>query len=174
MDPFVAEIRVFAFNFAPTGWAFCNGQLLPISQNTALFSLLGTTYGGDGRSTFALPNLQGRVAIHQNQGPGLSERFLGESGGADSVTLLQSEIPSHNHLVACAPANSGQSNNAANNLPGHSNNAVNLIYNAQAPNTQFNPQAITVAGGNQPHNNDMPTLVLNICIALQGIFPSRG
>src|ERR1700733_1862166 len=99
MDPFVAEIRIFLFNFAPKGWAFCNGQILPLSQNTALFSLLGTTYGGDGKSTFGLPNMQGMAPMQQGQGPGLSQRFLGETGGEETVTLLQTEIPSHNHFA---------------------------------------------------------------------------
>ena len=173
MNPFVAEIRVFPFNFAPKGWAFCDGQILSISQNTALFSLLGTTYGGDGKSNFALPNLQGSVPIHQGQGSGLTLRSLGESGGSDTVTLLDSEMPAHNHSVMSAPTNSGQTNTAAGNFPGHANVAANLIYNTQAPNVQFNQNGVAPAGGSQPHNSAMPTLILNFCIALQGVFPPR-
>ena len=177
-SPFVAEIRCFPFNFAPKGWAFCAGQLLPISQNTALFSLLGTTYGGDGKSTFELPNLQGRVPIHPGQGPGLSLYVLGQEGGSDVVTLLQSEIPIHTHNLGANNLNSGQVSIASQNAPAKAinssnSNAVN-IYSTSAPNTQFNPLVISIAGGSQPHNNDMPTLVLNFCIAMQGIFPPRG
>ncbi len=169
-DPFVAEIRIFPFNFAPTGWAKCNGQLLPLSQNTALFSLLGTTYGGNGKSNFALPDLQGNAPMHAGQGPGLSERFLGEQGGSESTTLLVSEIPLHNHLMRNhdidlaelnAPSQQrslAQSANATTYTP-----AVNL--------TQMSPQSLAPAGGSQPHNNMQPYLTLNFCIALQGIFP---
>jgi microcystin-dependent protein len=176
MDPFVAEIRCFGFNFAPKGWAFCNGQLMAISQNTALFSLLGTTYGGDGKSTFALPNLQGSVPMHQGQGPGLSLRDLGEVSGSDTINLLQSEMPGHQHSVHSSPSNSGLVNQAAGNVPGKAvdsvPNPVN-VYAAAPNNAQLNPFSITVAGGGLPHNNDMPTLVLNYCIALQGVFPPR-
>jgi microcystin-dependent protein len=172
-DPFVAEIRIFPFNFAPTGWAFCSGQLLPISQNTALFSLLGTTYGGDGKSTFALPNLQGSVPMHPGQGSGLSLRDLGEQSGVESVTLLQSEIPVHTHglLAQGAPADT--------NLPTAS--SFSRVIGAQpylppsgAPLVQMAPQALTAAGGGLPHNNLMPYLVFNFCIALQGVFPPRS
>lgn len=167
-DQFVAEIRIFGFNFPPTGWAFCDGQLLPISQNTALFSLLGTTYGGDGKSTFALPDMQGNVPIHHGQGQGLSERFLGEMSGVESVTLLQSEIPVHTHIAS-------QSVRPADNLdPGAlALGTGNNIYDTTGPNQQLAPQALAPAGGSLPHNNMMPYLTLNFCIAMQGIFPPR-
>jgi len=174
-DPFVAEIRAFGFNFAPKGWAQCNGQLLPISQNTALFSLLGTTYGGDGRSNFALPNLQGSVPMHAGQGPGLTLRDLGERSGTDTVTVLLSEMASHFHNVQCSVVNNGQVNTASNNVPGRVVNAAGAVnvYTTTAPNAQFNPSVISFVGSSFPHNNDMPTLVLNFCIAMQGVFPPR-
>jgi microcystin-dependent protein len=152
-DPFVAEIRIFPFNFAPKGWAFCDGQILPISQNTALFALLGTTYGGDGKSTFALPDLQGSTPMQQGQGPGLSLRDLGEIGGEQNVTLLQSEMPSHTHGVQAAGAHD--------------------VYAGPPPNVNMSPLATSVTGGSLPHNNMMPYLGLNFCIALQGVFPPR-
>ena len=160
MDPFVAEIRVFPFNFAPKGWAFCDGQLLPISQNTALFSLLGTYYGGDGKSTFALPDLQGSAPLDQGQGAGLSDYFIGQSGGSQNVTLLQSEMPIHNHQ-AQGVATGNQWGSLANGY-------------ATTITTTLAPSAITNNGGSQPHNNMQPYLVLNFIIALQGIFPSRN
>ncbi|MFL5806984.1 MAG: phage tail protein [Roseiflexaceae bacterium] len=169
--PFVAEIRIFGLNFAPTGWAFCNGQLMPISQNTALFSLLGTTYGGDGRTTFALPNLQGSVPMHPGQGPGLSPRDLGETGGSNSVTLITSEMPLHSHALQ---ASIGV---AAGRDPTDAAIARSRGANAYGPATSLvtmNPQALAVAGGSQPHNNMQPYLTLTFCIALQGIFPSRS
>ena len=168
-DPFVAEIRMFGFNFAPTGWAFCNGQLLPISQNTALFSLLGTTYGGDGKSTFALPDLQGSVPIHPGQGQGLSLYDLGQTGGTSAVTLLTSEIPSHSHSFT-ATEEIVNENNVTNNFFG----AGESRYAPPAAITQMAPQALPPAGGDLPHNNLMPYLVVNFCIALQGIFPPRS
>ena len=167
-DQFLAEIRIFGFNFPPTGWAFCNGQLMPLSQNTALFALLGTFYGGDGKSTFALPNMQGNVPIHEGQGQGLSERVLGEMSGVESVTLLQSEIPVHTHVAS-------QSVRPADNLdPGSlALGTGNNIYDTTAPNQQLAPQALAPTGGGLPHNNMMAYLTLNFCIALQGIFPQR-
>ena len=171
-DNFVAEIRIFPFNFAPTGWAFCDGQILPISQNTALFSLLGTTYGGDGKSTFALPNLEDCAPMQQGQGPGLSQRFLGEVGGEQSVTLLQSEIPAHSHNVQAAPSGAlpSPTNNAwSSGLKGHPG-----VYAAPGSNVSMNPVATAITGGSLPHNNMPPYLTLNFCIALQGIFPSRS
>jgi microcystin-dependent protein len=171
MDPFVAEIRIFPFNFAPKGWAFCDGQLLPLSQNTALFSLLGTTYGGDGKSNFALPNMQGNAPMHPGQGPGLSLHDLGETGGSETVTLLESEIPSHSHfqrasiddadLTIPTPARvlakaSGQ------NVYAPTASLISMSGNALAP-----------AGGDQPHNNMQPYLTLNFCIAMQGVYPPR-
>jgi microcystin-dependent protein len=170
-DQFLAEIRAFPFTFAPAGWAFCNGQLIPISQNTALFALLGTTYGGDGKSTFALPDLQGRAAMQHGQGPGLTTRFLGESAGSSSVTLIESEMPVHTHtlradLVDLADT-STPSPNAAYGL-----SSGGTLYQA-APNAQLDPLALGVAGGSLPHNNMQPYLTLSFCIALQGIFPQR-
>ena len=171
-DPFVAEIRLGGFNFAPKGWAFCDGQLLPLSQNTALFSLLGTTYGGDGKSNFSLPNLQGRMPMHPGQGPGLSLHDLGETGGTETVTLLESEIPRHTHqALAASPADPAAASPAGATLgaaptrpyiaPGSSTSAVSM-----AP--------AQPAGGGLPHNNLPPFLVMNFIIALQGVFPSRS
>jgi microcystin-dependent protein len=172
-DPFVAEIRVFACNFAPKGWAFCDGQLMPISQNTALFSLLGTYYGGDGRVTFALPNLQGSVPIQAGQGPGLSDRFLGEASGTPYVTLLESEIQAHTHTEQ-ALALFGASNDPIGRLPSKPFGG-GLLFDPGAANlVTMNPNSIGVTGGSQPHNNTMPTLTLNYCIALQGVFPPRS
>lgn len=172
-DPFVAEIRIFPFNFAPKGWAWCNGQILPLSQNTALFSLLGTTYGGDGKSTFALPNLQGRSAMHPGQGPGLSLYFLGQEGGSDTVSLLESEIPAHSHsLMANAnPANLATPSSARSLARASPGNA----YKAPAGQalTPMSDNALSPAGGDQPHNNLMPYLTLLFNIALQGVFPPR-
>jgi microcystin-dependent protein len=170
MDPFVAEIRMFAGNFPPKGWAFCNGQLLPISQNTALFSLLGTFYGGDGKSTFALPNLQASAPMQSGQGPGLSERFLGEQGGEPSVTLLTSEMPSHNH-VAQAKSALGNSQTPAAQTWGGSNNAKQYVNTA--PNIAMSALALAVSGSSFPHNNMQPYLAVNFIIALQGVFPQR-
>ena len=173
-SPFVAEIRIFPFNFAPTGWAVCNGQLLPISQNTALFSLLGTTYGGDGKSTFALPNLQGAAPMHPGQGPGLSLYDLGQMGGSDTVTLIVSEIPVHNHALRAV------SDFATLQAPGpdralaRSQNALAYQTNSTQNLVTLNPQALTPAGGSLPHNNMQPYLTFNFCIALQGVFPPRG
>ena len=175
MDPFVAEIRIFPFNFAPKGWAFCNGQLLPISQNTALFSLLGTTYGGNGQSNFALPDLQGSAPMHPGQGPGLSLHDLGETGGSQTVTLLQSEIPVHAHTVNAAINANGDLLNPAGGIwaqaPG---GRGSLQLYAPAPgNGAMNPNALKPTGGDQPHNNMQPYLTLSFCIALQGVFPPR-
>jgi microcystin-dependent protein len=170
-DPFVAEIRIFPFNFAPKGWAFCDGQLLPISQNTALFSLLGVTYGGDGKSTFALPDLQGTAPMHPGQGPGLSLHDLGETGGSEAVTLLESEIPVHSHVLLAAGGDPAESNDPTGNALSRSS------LNAYTSNLTFTPmaaQSLAPAGGSQPHNNMMPYLTLNFCIALQGVFPPRS
>ncbi|AEE52994.1 phage tail protein [Haliscomenobacter hydrossis] len=166
-DPFVAEIRIFPFNFAPKGWAWCDGQLLPLSQNTALFSLLGTTYGGNGKSNFALPDLQGRAPMHPGQGPGLSLHDLGETGGSETVSLLESEIPSHSHAVRTVN-DSGLNNDPSNALVARAS-----IYNATLTSTAMSPNALAPAGGDQPHNNMMPYLTFYFCIALQGVFPPR-
>ncbi|KAF2341825.1 phage tail protein [Flavobacterium tistrianum] len=171
MDQFVAEIRLFPFNFAPVGWAMCNGQLLPISQNTGLFSLLGTTYGGDGKSTFALPNLQGSVPMHPGQGAGLSLHDLGETGGSENVSLLESEIPSHNHSLMAATLNS-QSTSPTNNSLGRGNPI--RVYSQTGNNANMSFNSVSIAGSGFPHNNMMPYLTMNFCIALQGIFPARG
>jgi microcystin-dependent protein len=170
-EPFVAEIRMFPFNFAPTGWALCDGQLLPISQNTALFSLLGTTYGGDGKSNFALPNLQGCAPMHPGEGPGLSLHDLGEMSGSDTVTLLQSEIPAHTHTLTAksSPANrTAPAGNAIARVSGSTPYAP-----AAAPTAQLADVALVPAGGEQPHNNLQPYLTLSFAIALQGVFPPR-
>jgi microcystin-dependent protein len=171
-DPFVAEIRIFPFSFAPKGWAFCDGQLLPLSQNTALFSLLGTTYGGDGKSNFALPDLQGRAPMHPGQGPGLSLYDLGQTGGSDTVTLLQSEIPSHAHTLK-ANVNVAESPDPGGNSFARGS-SVNIYQTNSTQNlVAMAPQALTPAGGDQPHNNLQPYLTLSYNIALQGVFPPR-
>ena len=176
MDPFIAEIRIFTGNFAPIGWAFCNGQLLLISQNTALFSILGTNYGGDGRTTFGLPNLQGRVPIMAGRGPGLADRTLGEIGGTPTVALGNSEMPAHTHQVACL-SKAGTQNTPTGALwaSAHCGRPSTNMYAASGGTTDI-PMAATLAptGGGQPHNNMHPFLTLNFIIALQGIFPSRG
>lgn len=173
-SPFVAEIRIFPFFFAPKGWAFCNGQLLPLAQNTALFSLLGTTYGGNGTTNFALPNFQGSAPLHPGQGPGLSLYDLGQTGGTQTVTLTQSEIPLHAHAVNVnngagtkvgAQGNVWAEANAERGQKMYSNNVVNPSAMA--------PQAVAVSGSGLPHNNMPPYLTFNFCIALQGVFPSR-
>src|SRR5687767_5536278 len=172
-DPFVAEIRIFPFNFAPRGWAWCDGQLLPLSQNTALFSLLGTTYGGNGMSNFALPDLQGRAPMHPGQGPGLSLHDLGETGGSETVTLLESEIPAHAHqmLGNAFPANiqaPGPDRVLATSTGG--------VAYKDPPQTvaALAPDAVSSAGGDQPHNNMQPYLTFYFNIALQGVFPPRS
>jgi microcystin-dependent protein len=171
-NPFLAEIRIFPFNFPPQGWAFCNGQVLPISQNTALFSLLGTTYGGDGKSNFALPNMQGNAPMHPGQGPGLSLHDLGETGGSDTVTLLESEIPQHSHGLS-ASNQQGTDQSPINEMFAGGVGGINL-YAAPASITPLANATVAPAGGDQPHNNLMPYLTLNFCIALQGVFPARS
>jgi microcystin-dependent protein len=173
-DPFVAEIRIFPFNFAPKGWATCDGQILPLSQNTALFSLLGTTYGGDGKSNFALPNLAGSAPMHPGQGPGLSLHDLGEIGGVQNVTLLQGEMPFHNHGMQGDFAQSDIT--APTNLTCYSRSAPGNAYmtNSSANLVQMNQQMLAIAGGSLPHNNMQPYLTLLFCIALQGVFPPRS
>jgi len=170
-EPFIGEIRVFGFNFPPIGWATCAGQLLPISQNTALFSILGTYFGGDGRSNFALPNLQGNVPLHVGSGSGLTPRTVGETGGAPQVTLTQVEMPAHAHSANCHSGN-GTSYGPANNV--WATDAGGGSEYAAAPNTTMAANALSVTGGSQAHNNMQPYLAMNFCIALQGIFPSRS
>ena len=173
-NPFVAEIRIFTGNFAPAGWAQCNGQLMPISQNTALFSLLGTTYGGDGKSTFALPNLQGCAPMQAGQGPGLSLRDLGETAGEQTVTLLQTEMPAHAH-GAQGSSGSNQAAPVGNAwASGQKLGGGNIYAASGANNVQMNPFALSNGGGNLPHNNMPPFLGLTFIIALQGVFPARA
>ncbi|MEA2301264.1 MAG: hypothetical protein QOE44_1799 [Solirubrobacteraceae bacterium] len=176
-DPFVAEIRIFPFNFAPTGWATCDGQLLPISQNTALFSLLGTSYGGDGRSTFGLPDLQGRVPVSQGQGPGLSSYAVGEALGSDTVTLLDGEMPAHSHVLSAEdPSIQGADQSAPSSTSVLAASTGGFAYqpNASTQPVQMNPAAVATLGGSQPHNSLQPYLTLTFCIALQGVYPPRS
>lgn len=175
-EPFVAEIRILACDFAPTGWAFCDGQILPISQNTALFSLLGVMYGGNGRSNFALPDLQGRAPVGQGQGPGLSDYVVGESGGAASITLLESEMPSHVHAGGntCFSGVAGSQSPARAVFAGENASMTATYVDDTNPAGVMAPDAGAPSGGGQPHNNMMPFLALNFCIALQGVYPQRG
>jgi len=176
-DNFVAEIRIVPFNFAPTGWALCDGQLLSISQNTALFSLLGTTYGGDGKTTFALPNLQGSAPLDAGQGPGLSLYNLGETGGESQVTLTVAQMPAHNHAVSGNVGN-GDVNNPSGNTWAKSHLGKTSINMYSADNggsgLLMHPQAFATSGGSLPHNNLPPYLTMNFIIALQGIYPPRA
>jgi microcystin-dependent protein len=178
-ESFLGEIRMVGWNFAANGWALCNGQLMSINQNTALFSLLGTTYGGDGVSTFALPNLQGRVPIHQGTGPGLSPYTIGEIAGSENITLLTNQMPQHNHLVAVSnqPGAVADPTNAtlAQGNSGSGRTPVPVSdYVASTVTGSLAPTTISIAGGNQPHSNIQPFLCINFIIALVGIFPSRG
>ena len=168
-QPYVGEIRLFAGNFAPAGWMVCEGQLLPISENETLFQLIGTTYGGDGQSTFALPDLRGRVPIHQGTGAGLSNRILAETGGVEQVTLTVNQIPNHTHsfLTSNAP---GTQSNPAGAVPGQSPSVT--LYIEEAPTVSLNAVAVSPGGGSQPHSNLQPYLCLHFIISLFGIFPS--
>ena len=170
-NPVLGEIRMIAFGFPPSGWALCQGQSLSIAEDQDLFQLIGTTYGGDGKSTFALPDLQARVPVEQGQGQGLSEYFLGQEGGEEFVTLIQTEMPGHNHTL------NASTDTATEREPQNQTFATGSgvsIYDVKAPGTTLNPQALAVQGGSLPHNNLQPYLVLNFCIALQGVFPPRG
>ena len=171
--PVLGEIKMFAGNFAPRGYAFCNGQLLAISQNTALFSLLGTNFGGNGITTFGLPDLQGRVPIHWGNGPGLSAYVIGQAGGTENVTLLSTQIPAHSHSLQ---TNSGPGTAAApaSNEVLAMSTTRDKLYSTSAPNTSLSPQSIAATGGNQPHANIQPYLAVTFIIALQGIFPTRN
>lgn len=173
MEPFIAEIKLFAGNFAPLGWAFCEGQLLPINQNQALFSLLGTNYGGDGRTTFALPDLRGRVSVHPGAGPGLSQYRLGEKGGAETITLTAQQMPAHSHSL-----NANTENGDTSDTPGSSladtRGRDNDYMKSGAVNTAMSASSIGSAGDGQAHENRQPYLAINYIIALQGIFPSRS
>lgn len=173
-DPFLSEIRIFAGNFAPIGWAFCNGEIMPISQNTALFSLLGTTYGGDGVSTFALPNLQGSAPLGAGQGAGLSDRLLGGSGGEPAVTLTDAEMPAHVHAAQAAADTNGTTTDPTNAVWSGSTYARSqaALYKTAA-DSSMGPEAVSLSGGSQPHNNMMPYLAMTFIIALQGIYPAR-
>jgi microcystin-dependent protein len=174
-DQFISEIRMFAGNFAPVGWALCNGQLMPISQNTALFSLLGTNFGGDGQSTFGLPNLQGSVPLAFGNGAGLTPRDMGETGGEANVTLLQSEMPQHTH--AAQASTGGGTDSPAGAVWGESKlgkTPMNVYAASGANNVAMSPQALAGAGSYQPHNNMPPYQCLTFIIALQGIFPARS
>jgi microcystin-dependent protein len=173
MDPFVAEIRIFPFNFAPRGWAWCDGQLMPLSQNTALFSLLGTMYGGNGKSNFALPNLQGAAPMFYGQGPGLSLHDEGETGGSDTVSLLESEIPAHSHTMQAANFPGDVQTPTANVTLARSGGGNAYQSNVNQNIVQMNGAALPPAGGDQPHNNLMPYLTFYFNIALQGVFPPR-
>lgn len=164
-EPFLSEIRIFSFNFPPKGWAFCNGQLLPINQNQALFALLGTTYGGNGQTTFALPNLRGQVPIHSGNG-----HTLGETAGESSHTVTQQEMPTHQHLLTASTTDGNTPTPTGNFLGG----VPAKIYSDPTNLTALSPSSVSNVGGSQPHNNMMPYLVLNFCIALQGIFPSQN
>lgn len=173
-DPFLAEIRMFGGNFAPNGWAFCNGQLMSISQNTALFALLGTNYGGDGRATFGLPNLMGAAPMQQGQGIGLSARWLGESGGQPAVTVVTSQMPAHTHSPNALDG-SGDATSPANAIwaSAQLGRIGTNMYSNAAPDQHMNPMTTGMTGGSQPHNNMPPYLCVSFIIALQGIFPQR-
>jgi microcystin-dependent protein len=170
-EPYIGQIQVFGFNFSPKGWAFCNGTVMPIAQNTALFSLLGISYGGNGTTTFQLPNFTGRAGCQQGTGPGLTRRDLGQAFGTSNVTLLTTEMPAHSHGVnAYVPSTSGwPSPGGALSQPGV---ATNRPFSSGSPDTSFAPTMIGQTGGNQPHQNQQPYLAMNFCIALQGIYPS--
>lgn len=181
MEPMIGEVRIFAGNFAPRSWAFCHGQLLPINQNQALFSILGTTYGGDGRTTFALPDLRGRVAVSEGNGPGLSDYRLGQRGGVETVTLNTTQIPSHTHIMTGGVSVSVNTEGATTNEgAGNTLGAGSNIFNANAPEPGENINGVTSTlaagntGGNQSHENRQPYLAVNYIIALQGVFPSRS
>lgn len=170
-EPFIGEISWFGGNFAPRGWAFCNGALLPIAQNTALFSILGTAYGGDGRTTFALPDVRGRTVIHSGSGPGLTPRALGSKGGTENETLTINQIPAHSHNLN---ASAGGANSATPSNNVLANTGRTRIYEGGIPNATMSSSAIAATGGSQPHNNMQPYTTLNCIIAIQGIYPSRS
>jgi len=174
MEPFIGQLQIFGFNFAPRGWMYCNGQLLSIAQYQALFTLIGTVYGGNGTTNFALPDLRGRAALHMGHGPGLSTYEIGQVSGSETVTLLSTQMPAHNHiLLASSIATSDKPSGAVSAPAGTGDGTAVNAYGTQV-NAQMAPMAITQAGGNQPHENMQPYLVLNWCIAVEGIFPSRN
>jgi microcystin-dependent protein len=168
-EPFLAEVKMWGLSFAPRGWAFCNGQLLSIAQNTALFSLVGTTYGGDGRTNFGLPNLQGRLPMHPGSGPGLTPRQLGEKGGVSAVTLAEQQTPSHTHTLSGSEED-GRENDPGGNAPG----VGEQIYSTTAPTDTMSQDALALQGSGQSHTNQQPYLAINFCIALTGMYPSRS
>ncbi len=172
-EPFIAEIRIFAGNFAPRGWAFCNGQLLPIAQNTALFSLIGATYGGDGRTTTALPDLQGRAPMHPGRGPGLTSRRLGEKGGVETITLSEAQMPQHAHSLQGTNAPASSNAPGATSALARSGGGTAFKQGATADAT-LDTGALLPTGGSQPHNNMAPYLAMNFIIALVGLYPSRS
>ncbi|HZS47999.1 MAG TPA: tail fiber protein [Blastocatellia bacterium] len=172
-SPYVGEIRMFGGSFAPVGWALCQGQTIPISQNDTLFNLIGTTYGGDGQETFDLPNLAGRVPVHQGQGPGISQNYvIGETGGVEGVTLTTQQIPNHSHLPACNNTSAGATTNGG--VWGTAPTTANTFYGPTPANVAFNAQAIQPQGGSQPHENMQPFLVVTFIISLFGIFPTQN
>jgi microcystin-dependent protein len=170
--PYIGEIRMFAGNFAPAGWAFCDGQLLAIAENDALFTLIGTTYGGDGQTTFALPDLRGRIPIHQGTGPGLNTRTLGESAGVENVTLTVNQSPTHSHPFIGTASNASATN--PTNAVVASPSTIDLYRPATAPNTNLAANALGITGGSQPHDNMQPFLCISFIISLFGIFPSQS
>ena len=169
--PFIGEIRMFGGNFAPAGWAFCNGALIPISENDALFNLIGTTYGGDGQNTFALPNLQSRVPVHAGTGPGGQSFILGESGGQETVTLTVNQIPAHNHVPGGFTGTGGQSS-PANGV--WASSGAKTLYSDTAPGSAMSADAVKSGGGSQPHDNMIPFLVINFILSLFGVFPTAN
>jgi microcystin-dependent protein len=177
-SPFIGQIQILPYNFAPRNWAFCQGQLIAIQQNTALFSLLGTQYGGNGTTTFALPNFGSSAAARQGDGPGLTPRVMGETFGAPNVTLISTEMPTHNHrVVLYAQADNAKraaSPSVGNALSVSSSTSATSFLPAGSTNTSFGPNMLTAAGGGQPHENNQPYLTLGFCIALQGVFPARN
>lgn len=172
-NPYIAEIRIFPLNFAPRGFAACNGQILPISQFSALFSLIGTYYGGNGTSNFALPNLQGSAPMHQGIGSGLTQRDIGETGGVPTVTLTQSTMPLHAHSFSVDPAAKAEKATTSGNTPSSAGTG-NTLYSSSAPNVTMNSGMLALNGSSAPHNNNQPFLALNFCIALQGVYPVRS
>ena len=172
-NPFVGEIRIFAGNFPPSGWAFCDGSVLSIAQNDVLFNLIGTTYGGDGQSTFALPDLRGRVPVHQGQGPGLSSKVIGQVGGAENVTLTSAQLPAHTHVLNATTTPAAGSNGVTGSLTGATATGTQ-IYGSTPGGGALAASALTTTGGNQPHNNVAPFLSVNFIISLFGIYPSQG
>ncbi|RHW77999.1 phage tail protein [Colwellia sp. RSH04] len=177
-EPFIAEVRMFTCDFAPRGWSFCNGQLVPISQNTALFSLIGQTYGGDGRTTCALPNLTDRVPMHPGQGPGLTRRNLGEQLGTETVTLTEEQLPAHNHSLFGVDEK-GDSERPSNDCfmsqeGGNRQERTYYLSDSATTDTELSPATLGSSGGNLPHNNMQPFLGVNFCIAMEGTYPSRS